>query len=84
MSGIGPLMLEYIDILTMAAMIDQLGLKLGVPDEIRGKALAYLVVVLESARADRLDEDVQAVGRAARGARRDGRLRAAAERRGAS
>lgn len=61
-SGVGPLMLEYIDILTMAAMINQLGLKLGVPDEMRSKAMAYLVVVLENARADRLDEDVQAVG----------------------
>ena len=61
-SGVGPLMLEYIDIMTMAAMINQLGLKLGVPDEMRSKALAYLVVVLENARADRLDEDVQAVG----------------------
>jgi glycolate oxidase len=46
----------------MAAMINQLGLKLGVPDEMRGKALAYLVVVLENGRADRLDEDVQVVG----------------------
>jgi glycolate oxidase len=61
-SGLGPLMLEYIDIMTMAAMINSLGLKLGIPDEIRGKALAYLVVVLEGAREDRLDEDVQAAG----------------------
>ena len=61
-SGVGPLMLEYIDILTMAAMINQLGLKLGIPDDVRGKAMAYLVVVLENARAERLDEDVQGVG----------------------
>lgn len=61
-SGIGPLMLEYIDLMTMAAMINQLGLELGVPDEIRSKALAYLVVALESPRGDRLDEDVQIVG----------------------
>ena len=61
-SGLGPLMLEYIDLMTMAAMINGLGLKLGIPDEIRGKALAYLLVVLESAREDRLDEDVQAAG----------------------
>src|SRR4029453_9275744 len=44
-SGLGPLMLEYIDLMTMAAMINNLGLKLGIPDEVRGKALAYLVVV---------------------------------------
>jgi glycolate oxidase len=61
-SGVGPLMLEYIDIMTMAAMINQLGLKLGVPDAMRSKAMAYLVVVLENAHAERLDEDVQAVG----------------------
>lgn len=61
-SGVGPLMLEYIDVMAMGAMIGQLGLELGVPDEIRGKALAYLVVGLESARADRLDEDIQATG----------------------
>jgi glycolate oxidase len=61
-SGLGPLMLEYIDLMTMAAMINNLGLKLGIPDEIRGKALAYLVVVLESAREDRLEEDAQAAG----------------------
>jgi glycolate oxidase len=61
-SGIGPLVLEYVDQLTMAAMIGGLGLQLGIPDEVRGKALAYLVVVLEGARAERLDEDVQAAG----------------------
>jgi len=61
-SGVGPLMLEYIDVMTMAAMINSLGLKLGIPDEIRGKALAYLLVVLEGAREDRLDEDVQVAG----------------------
>jgi glycolate oxidase len=61
-SGLGPLMLEYIDILTMSALINQLGLKLGVSDEIRSKALAYLVVGLESGRADRLAEDTEVVG----------------------
>jgi len=61
-SGLGPLMLEYIDLMTMAAMINNLGLKLGIPDEIRGKALAYLVVVLEGAREDRVEEDTQAAG----------------------
>jgi glycolate oxidase len=61
-SGVGPLMLEYVDILTMSAMIHQLGLKLGVPDEIRKKALAYLVVALEGARPERVTEDAQEVG----------------------
>jgi glycolate oxidase len=61
-SGVGPLMLEYVDILTMSAMIGQLGLKLGVPDEIRQKSLAYLVVALEGARPERVTEDAQEVG----------------------
>jgi glycolate oxidase len=61
-SGVGPLVLEYIDILTMSAMIQQLGLELGVPEAVRTKALAYLVVGLEHARAERLEEDTQAVG----------------------
>jgi glycolate oxidase len=59
-SGLGPLMLEYIDQLTMNAMTGGLGLELGVPEAVRSKALAYLVVVLESAREDRLEEDTQA------------------------
>jgi glycolate oxidase len=61
-SGVGPLMLEYIDVLTMSAMVGQLGLKLGVPDEIRTKALAYLMVALEGARAERVTEDAQELG----------------------
>ena len=61
-SGIDPVVLEYIDILTMTAMVGSLGLKLGVPEAIRAKALAYLVVSLESAHEDRLEEDVEAAG----------------------
>jgi len=60
-SGIGPVILEYIDMLTMAASTSQLGLELGVPDEIRDAALAYLVVMMESMHADRLDDDVEAL-----------------------
>ncbi|TFH20856.1 MAG: FAD-binding oxidoreductase [Myxococcales bacterium] len=61
-SGVGPLMLEYIDLMTMAAMTDQLDLKLGVRDDIREKALAYLVVALENTSKERLDEDTVTVG----------------------
>jgi glycolate oxidase len=60
-SGIGPLVLEYIDMLTMAAITAHVGLDLGVPQEIRDRALAYLVVMMENAHAERLDEDVQAL-----------------------
>jgi glycolate oxidase len=60
-SGVGPLVLEYIDMMTLAAMTAQLGLELGVPDDIRSTALAYLVVALEDNHQDRLDQDTQTV-----------------------
>ena len=61
-SGTAPLILEYVDMLTMAAITANVGLDLGIPKAVQESALAYLVVVLESARADRLDEDVAALG----------------------
>lgn len=57
-SGVDPLILEYIDMLTMAAMRNHTGLDLGIPAEMQESALAYLVVILEGSRADRLDDDV--------------------------
>jgi glycolate oxidase len=61
-SGIGPLILEYIDTVTMAAITGHVGLDLGIPDDVRARALAYLVVMMENTHADRLDDDVQALG----------------------
>jgi glycolate oxidase len=58
-SGLGPLLVEYIDLVSMAGITANAGLDLGVPDHIRDRALAYLVVVLEDHRADRLAEDVE-------------------------
>ena len=60
-SGIGPLILEYIDLLTMSATASFTGLELGIPQEIKDTALAYLVVMLENVHEDRLDEDTQAL-----------------------
>jgi glycolate oxidase len=60
-SGVGPLILEYIDMLTLSAMSAQLGLELGIPDEVRSSALAYLVVALEDNHEDRLEQDTQTV-----------------------
>jgi glycolate oxidase len=57
-SGVGPMILEYIDFISLDSMLRAAGLDLGVPPEVREKALAYLVVVLEQRRADRLEEDV--------------------------
>jgi glycolate oxidase len=60
-SGVGPLVLEYIDTLTMAAATAYVGLDLGIPDDVKEAALAYLVVGLESTHADRLEEDSHTV-----------------------
>ena len=60
-SGLAPSILEYLDLMTMAAIHDQLGLELGVPEDVRATALAYLVVRMESTHEGRVDEDVQAV-----------------------
>ncbi|GIU83396.1 MAG: oxidoreductase [Acidimicrobiales bacterium] len=58
-SGLGPFILEYIDLVTMAATTANIGLDLGIPDDVREKALAYLVVAMENQREDRLEEDLQ-------------------------
>jgi len=60
-SGVGPLLVEYIDLVSMAGITANAGIDLGVPDDIRDRALAYLVVVLEDHREDRLDEDVESL-----------------------
>jgi len=57
-SGIGPLLVEYIDMISMAGITANAGIDLGIPDELRDRALAYLVIVLEDRRDDRLEEDV--------------------------
>jgi glycolate oxidase len=56
--GIGPVVLEYIDMLTMSATAAYTGLDLGIPQGVKDSALAYLVVMMENASASRLDEDV--------------------------
>ena len=60
-SGVGPLILEYIDMLTMAAATAYVGLDLGIPDVVKDAALAYLVVALEGTHAERVEEDTHAV-----------------------
>jgi len=61
-SGVGPLILEYLDLITMDAATANVGLDLGIPDEVRATALAYLVVCLEGDKLDRLDEDTEELG----------------------
>ena len=60
-SGVGPLILEYIDLLTMSATASFTGLELGIPQEIKDSALAYLVVMLEDSDPTRLDDDIDSV-----------------------
>jgi glycolate oxidase len=57
-SGVGPMILEYIDLVSMAGITKNAGLELGIPQEIKDAALAYLVVVVEARTAERLGEDV--------------------------
>lgn len=58
-SGIDPLMLEYIDLVSMSGILANASLDLGIPQDIKDTALAYLIIVLENAHADRLDQDVE-------------------------
>jgi glycolate oxidase len=60
-SGVDPLVLEYIDALSMAATTANVGLDLGIPSEVKDATNAYLVVVIEQHHNDRLDVDTAAV-----------------------
>jgi glycolate oxidase len=61
-SGAAPLILEYIDMLSMAAITAARGLELGIGSAVAEAASAYLVIVLESRDRDRLDEDTERLG----------------------
>ncbi|WP_343601448.1 FAD-binding oxidoreductase [Mycobacterium sp.] len=61
-SGLGPYILEYVDSVTMAALVHTQNLDLGIPDQVREACEAYVVVALENRTANRLDEDVQRAG----------------------
>jgi glycolate oxidase len=58
-SGIGPLMIEYLDQVTMASIVAARQLDLGIPPDMRERALAFLVLVVEQRLDVRLDEDVE-------------------------
>ena len=60
-TGVDPAILEYLDLLTMAGITAAAGLDLAIPPDVADVALAYLVVVLESTAADRLDDDAAEV-----------------------
>ncbi len=60
--GVGPLMVEYIDQVTMMAITAQSGVELGVSDAVRAETQAYLLVVVEGRTQERVDEDMEAAG----------------------
>ena len=72
-----PTILEYIDPLTMSAITASAGLELGVPQDVKDAALAYLVVVIESRRDDRVEEDTGELAALVDRAGRPRRVRAA-------
>ena len=80
-SGLAPMILEYIDMMSMAAITAARGLELGIGAAVKEAALAYLVVVLESREPGRLDEDIERLGDLISHARRTRRVRAPAARR---
>lgn len=61
-SGLNPTIVEYIDNVVMAAIVNAEKLELGIPEQIRETCAAYLVVALENNHTDRLDEDAAALG----------------------
>ncbi|MDA8274663.1 MAG: FAD-binding oxidoreductase [Actinomycetota bacterium] len=60
-SGTDPMIVEYVDLVSMSGITQNAGIDLGVPDDVRERALAYLVVTLEQHRPERLEEDVEAL-----------------------
>ncbi|MCD2189202.1 FAD-binding oxidoreductase [Actinomycetospora soli] len=61
-SGLAPALCEYLDDPTMDAICAAADLSLGVPDDVRAGADAYLVVELVGRREDRVDEDLAELG----------------------
>jgi glycolate oxidase len=60
-TGLAPAVLEYLDQITMSTVTAAAGLELGIPESVTAAAQAYLVIVVETTGADRLDEDVGAM-----------------------
>jgi glycolate oxidase len=61
-SGVGPLLVEYVDRLTMMAITAQSGVSLGISDALRASTEAYLLVVVEGRTAERVEEDTHLAG----------------------
>jgi glycolate oxidase len=62
LTGVNPSILEYVDMLSMDAILNQAELKIGIPDEVKKSAFAYLIIVLESNSQSHLDENTEILG----------------------
>ncbi len=61
-SGLAPLFVEYLDALSMAGVLQRQQLDLGIPEAVKSKALAYLLIELESVSDARNLEDAETLG----------------------
>ena len=57
-SGLEPSMLEYLDVLTMAAITKAAALELGVNAAVAVQTAAYLIIILETRTAQQLEGDI--------------------------
>jgi glycolate oxidase len=62
MSGVGPLLVEYVDRLTMMGITGFTGLELGMPEAVRDEAEAYLLLVVEGREEAAVQRDVESLG----------------------
>jgi len=62
MSGAGPLLVEYIDRMTMMGITGFSGIELGVPDAVKDQAEAYLLLVVEGRTEESIQRDVERLG----------------------
>ncbi len=61
-TGIGPLMVEYIDKLSMVGITRHQGIELGIAEAVQEEALAYVLMIVEGRSAQRVDEDTEDLG----------------------
>jgi len=61
-TGIGPLMVEYIDKFSMVGITRYQNIELGIAEAVQEKALAYLLMIVEGRSDRRVDEDTEELG----------------------
>lgn len=66
--GLAPSILEYLDVLTMAAVTNRAGLNLGVDLGVASATTAYLMIVLETRTDEQLNDDITALATLLEGA----------------